>query len=73
MKTLEEILQMLGCKNPFLNEVKVDNDGWRQSLTVKGNKTYSKLIEILYAVGNVTEVDMEEVVERLDDITNEMY
>lgn len=73
MKTLEEILQELGCKKPFLNEVKVDDDGYRQPFTIKGNKTYSKLVDILYAVGNLTETDMNEAVERLDDIVNEMY
>lgn len=73
MKTLEEILQEMGCKKPFLNNVEIDEEGYRQPFTVKGNETYSKLIEILYAVGNLTETDMNEVVERLDDITNEMY
>lgn len=65
MKTLEEILQEMGCKKPFLKEVEVDSDGYRQPFTVKGSETYSKLIKILYAV--------EDVVEALDDIVNEMY
>lgn len=72
MKTLEEVLQEMGCKNPFLNDVKIDEEGYRQPFTVKGCKAYSKLVEILYAVGNLTEIDMSEVVERLDDIAEEL-
>lgn len=73
MKTLEEILQELGCKKPFLNEVIINEDGSREPFTQKGSEVYSKLVEILYAVGGLTGIDMNEFVERLDDISNEMY
>lgn len=69
--TLENILNMLGGKNPFLEKVEVDNDGHKQPFTESGAIAYQKLIEVLYAVGELTETDMENIVETLDSIANE--
>lgn len=71
MRTLEEILQELGSETPFLDEVIINEDGTREPFTESGGETYSKLISILYAVGDLTEIDVSEIVERLDDIAND--
>lgn len=68
MKTLEEILQELGSETPFPDEVVINEDGTREPFTESGGKTYSKLINILYVVGDLAEIDVTEIVERLDDI-----
>lgn len=38
-----------------------------------GNKAYSKLIEIIYAVGDLTNRDMNDIVEELDNITAQRF
>ena len=68
--SLEEILQILGSKKPFLNTPRDDN-GTPDPFTASGAKAYDKLTEILYAVGELTETDMNGVVEALDAIANE--
>lgn len=68
---LEEILQLLGSEEPFLEEVERDSEGYKQPFTDSGNIAYGKLIDILYAVGNLTDTDMENVVETLDSIAND--
>lgn len=71
MKTLEDVLQKLGSKRPFLNEVKIDEDGHRQPFTESGSKAYEKLTEILYAVGELTNTNMNDIIEELDSIACE--
>lgn len=68
MKTLEDVLQKLGSKKPFLNEVKIDEDGHKQPFTESGSKAYEELTEILYAIGTLTNTDMNDIVEELDSI-----
>lgn len=68
---LEEILQLLGSEEPFLEEVERDSEGHKQPFTDSGIIAYEKLINILYAVGNLTNTDMEKVVETLDSIAND--
>lgn len=70
MDTLEDILQSLGCRKPFLKRMHVDADGHRQPFTIEGGEAYGKLISILYAVGRLTETDMEDAVETLDSIAS---
>lgn len=70
MKTLEEILQDLGSETPFLDEVIINEDGTRELFTESGGEAYGKLTELLYAVGDLVEIDVNEMVERLDDIAN---
>lgn len=69
--TLEEILQLLGSEEPFLEELEKDNEGYKQPFTDSGIIAYGKLIDILYAVGDLTDTDMENIVETLDSIANE--
>lgn len=69
--TLEEILNLLGSENPFLHEVEEDEEGHKQPFTDSGAVAYGNLISILYAVGNLTETDMEDIVETLDSIAND--
>ena len=71
MNTLEDILVALGSKKPFLNNVIIDIDGGRQPFTKAGAEAYSKLTQILYAVGELTNTDMNDIVEELDNIANQ--
>ena len=71
MNNLEEILNALGSKNPFLNKVIINEDGGRQLFTKSGAKAYEKLTTILYAVGELTNTDMNDIVEELDSIANQ--
>lgn len=73
MNSLHEILVALGSSHPFLKKNQVDEDGWRQPFTKSGAKAYEKLIDIIYCVGVICEVDMEDIVETLDAIANEQY
>lgn len=68
---LDEILKLLGSAEPFLEEVEEDFEGHKQPFTDSGAIAYGKLINILYAVGKLTETDMENVVETLDSIAND--
>lgn len=76
MKTLEEILQQdFNCKRPFYKNPTYDANGNREHLTVSGGKAYDKLIDLFYQVGALTEMKSEvnEIVERLDEIVDEEY
>jgi hypothetical protein len=69
MKTLENILQVLGSNKPFLDVADNNNDIFTES----GSEAYKKLIEIIYAVGELTETDVNDIVEEIDSIANEDY
>lgn len=71
MNTLEDILNTLGSKKPFLDKIIIDEDGGRQSFTKGGAKAYEKLTEILYAVGELTNTNMNDIVEELYSIANQ--
>lgn len=71
MNTLENILNALGSKKPFLDKIIIDEDGRRQPFTKGGVKAYEKLTEILYAVGELTNTNMNDIVEELDSIANQ--
>lgn len=71
MDTLEDILVELGSKKPFLNNVIIGVDGGKQPFTKGGSKAYEKLTEILYAVGELTNTDMNDIIEELDSIANQ--
>lgn len=71
MNTLEDILNTLGSKKTFLDKIIIDEDGGRQPFTKGGAKAYKKLTEILYAVGGLTNTDMNDIVEELDSIANQ--
>lgn len=64
-RTLEEVLQdFMGCPNPF------DEDG---SVTEHGWKAYGRLTEMLYDIGNLTETDVTDMVETLDNIIDNKF
>lgn len=71
MRTLEDILITLGSKKPFRKKpIRYDEE--RQDwLTESGNKAYSKLIDIVYTIGELTDTNMNDIVEILDQITSE--
>ena len=73
MQSLEDILNKLGSKKPFLTEMVINDDGTRQPFTKSGGKAYDKLIKILYAVGELTNTDMNDVVEELDSIADQEF
>lgn len=73
MQSLENILQELGSKKPFLTEMIINEDGSRQPFTKSGGKAYGKLTEILYTVGELTNTDMNDIVEELDNIANQEF
>lgn len=73
MQTLEDILQELGSKKPFLDEVIINEDGAREPFTKSGGKAYEKLTEILYTIGELTNTDMNDIVEELDSIANQEF
>lgn len=65
-RSLEEVIQhFFGVKHVFRNK-----DG---EFTNAGEKAYGMLIELLYNVGNLTSTSVAEIVDKLDEITNENY
>lgn len=72
MKTLEDILNVLGSKKPFLNKIKIYDDGTRDPFTKSGGSAYDKLTDILYTIGALTETEneIERIIEILDDIAS---
>lgn len=73
MQSLRHILQELGSEEPFLDEVIINEDGSRQPFTKSGGKAYGKLTEILYTVGELTNTDMNDIVDELDSIANQEF
>lgn len=73
LKTLEDILSVLGAKKPFLEQAKIQTDGSRQPFTKCGGKAYALLVEILYCVGELCEnaTEVSDMVETLDRIATE--
>lgn len=72
--TLEDIMMFVndGKYSPFfLQRPKVFKDGSKEFFTRKGAKVYGKLISILYACARLTDVDVEDIVETLDNIVSE--
>ncbi len=73
MQTLEDVLNVFGSKKPFLKDKKRDEDGYSNPFTKSGSVAYEKLTNILYCVGKLTEIDVSEIIERLDDIANDDF
>ena len=70
--TLEDVLQLMGSKKPFLKTMKIEND-MRQPFTKTGSKAYNLLTDVLYKVGELTNTDMNDIIETLDNIADEYY
>lgn len=73
MKTLEEILQeYFKCKKPFLKNPYYDEKELAPvTMTTWGYAAYGKLISLLYEIGELTDVDVNRIVDRLDSIADE--
>ena len=73
--TVEEILQKhFDCKKPFLKNPKPYTDECETRLeymTQHGYRSYSKLVELIYDLGEIgIGIDSEHVVECLDNIVS---
>ena len=65
MKTLEELLQELGCEGSAF-----DSTG---EFTKAGEKAYARLEHLLYDIESLTEKEVTPIIEELDRICNENY
>jgi hypothetical protein len=62
---LEDILtKHFGCKKMLTKKMKVTKDAWR---------AYGQLISLLYDLSSLTDVDVTDMVETLDNIIEEKY
>lgn len=64
MKTLEELLYRFGSKKPF------DKYG---EFTKNGIKAYNRMYEFLYDISILTEINMRDICQKLDEISNKKY
>lgn len=78
--TLEDILAFVNggkYEKFFLSKMKVDADGYRETMTKKGGRVYGDLVSILYACDRLAGDDathsVEDIVEDLDDIALGYY
>jgi len=75
--TLEELLNVMGSNKPLRNTPKKvsgeDCIGW-DYLTQSGWKAYGKLTNLLYGVGKVCGINVDEIIDKLDEIADtEIY
>lgn len=71
---LENILQKyFKCKKPFLKHPYYDEEELRPiTLTTHGAKAYGNLISLLYDIGNLCDIDVNNIVDELDIIASEI-
>ena len=70
---LENILQKyFKCKKPFLKHPYYDYEEYPVTLTRHGGKAYGDLIGLLYDVGDVCGIDVNDIVDKLDSIVSEI-
>ena len=71
MNTLEDILKkykfLPKCKNAFLKRIKIINE-IPEYCTIDGAIAYKQLISLLYDVGELVNVDVNDIVYALDYI-----
>ena len=65
MKTLEELLQGLGCVGDAFNST--------GEFTEAGDKAYRFLLDLLYDIEGLTGESVSSIVKELDGICNENY
>ena len=71
--TLENILQKyFKCKKPFLKHPYYDYGEYPVTLTTHGGRAYGNLISLLYDIGNVCEINVNDIVDKLDSIVSEI-
>lgn len=75
MITLEDILHKYKLlpegKRAFLSKSRWDNNDYKETMTKDGAKAYSKLIALIYDLGELIDADVEDTVEYLDSIVND--
>ena len=74
-KCLEDILVLLGSKKPFLAKP-IEYDDTYYPFTISGGKAYGKLTSIIYALAEMDVISnnvANDIMEQLDDISNEQY
>lgn len=71
---LENILRKyFGCKKPFLKNPYYDEEELCSiTMTKNGQKKYGELISLLYAISNITNIDVNNIVDELDKIVEEL-
>lgn len=73
-ESLENILQKyFNCKKPFKKTPYYDEQELcLVTMTKNGSKNYGKLISLLYSIGNITKIDVNNIVDELDSIVSEL-
>ena len=70
---LDSILQIMGSKNPLRSKpivTMVDGEKHKDWLTKSGWIAYGKLTTLLYGIGTVCEINVENIVEALDALAD---
>lgn len=69
MKALDEILnEFFGCKKTFLATPRNLGDGYKEYFTKEGGAAYSRLIQLIEALGSLDLLDVDGAIETLDYI-----
>ena len=73
-ESIENILQKyFNCKKPFLKNPYYDEQElFSVTMTKNGSKNYGKLISLLYSIGNITQINVNNIVDKLDSIVSEL-
>lgn len=74
MKSLERILQeYFKCKRPFLKYPYYDEKELAPvTMTNWGYGAYGKLTSLLYDIGELTGIDVNDIIDELDSIVDEL-
>lgn len=73
-ENLESILQKyFKCKKPFLKHPYYDEEElYPVTMTKNGCNKYGELISLLYDIGKITGIDVNNIVDELDSIASEL-
>lgn len=73
-ESIENILQKyFNCKKPFKKTPYYDEQELCPvTMTKNGSKSYGELISLLYSIGNITQIDVNNIVDKLDSIVSEL-
>lgn len=74
MRTLGDVLQQqFDCEKPFLDDPYYDaEERAPMTLTAEGSEAYTKLINLVYTLGNLTGCNVNQMVDQLDRIASEL-
>ena len=72
--TLESILQdYFNCKKPFLNNPYYDYEELTPvTMTKRGYEKYGDLVRLLYDIQELTNIDVNDIIDELDSIASEI-